>query len=649
MSILKYPRIHFRGTFTVNPATADNDDVAVAIDRANVQLLPPIATMSTADALAWLTTGVPAISIINQQIFTYLRGGWNPFGDMTTEFVDVRVCSTTGSDGNLNTIDPLVGSWLAIDGTLGVNEPRSKPKLCDLDPCGTALTQLFLGLFRIGDSTLGLKATCDRKAFGRWVAFRNVLTYPGEQNFPGAGAVFQFTIPKDHLNFYQGKATGSPALAALEAAATNAQGIVVQFATFQVLPSLTDDVLIASLQDPNSTTSNPATGLVVGTVGVWEEGESATVPDGRLLLPPADGALLQQQIGPASPYLGPATAYVQRDTNVVSLNLIATFPENGYQSPLVKADFGRVRLGVIPKGASAPIAVSDPIDYDYRTYELVAGIIDVEYDTDIASRDMLDQGTLVLVAGPDQAGNPVPMLTESERVVTVMSVGQDDAGVYLDKDKTVDLSIVVSERGGPPSVDVDVYLWEFQYVTDPGGWLKRALSILCEVGAGIVHTHRLGFAPKVRFVAGKTDPLVIPVTGKCPGGAVIALTLDGSPPTGSYPWGTAFYTGFRVLPVDDYSRFPASATTSWDFMYEHVFRYYRLIFPAMSNVVPFDNQAAMESAADSLVQFTDPAISGSSRYMPVSRDLSTGKRDLIVAWRDSLRGAGRGFLGFFWP
>ncbi len=119
MSILSYPRIHFRGTITLNAATANDDDVVVAIDRERVKLLPVLANRTDADALAWLTAGVPAISIINGSTFQYLRAGWNPFGDLTAQFVDVRVCSTIDPDGVRSSVDALVGSWLGLEGIPG--------------------------------------------------------------------------------------------------------------------------------------------------------------------------------------------------------------------------------------------------------------------------------------------------------------------------------------------------------------------------------------------------------------------------------------------------------------------------------------------------------------------------------------------------
>ena len=84
-----------------------------------------------------------------------------------------------------------------------------------------------------------------------------------------------------------------------------------------------------------------------------------------------------------------------------------------------------------------------------------------------------------------------------------MSVGDDDKGVYLDKGDSTKLSIVVRERGRPPTENVTVYLWEFQYVTIPGDQQSRAISILREVGAGMALTNRLAFDSTVVFRRGQ--------------------------------------------------------------------------------------------------------------------------------------------------
>ncbi len=133
------------------------------------------------------------------------------------------------------------------------------------------------------------------------------------------------------------------------------------------------------------------------------------------------------------------------------------------------------------------------------------------------------------------------------------------------------------------------------------------------VGGGIPLCHRLEFDPVIAFAAGRTDPYEFTVKGLAPGGALIAFTLDGNPPPGRYPWRNTSYAGFRVLPDDDYSHHDHKTRVGWPFMYEHVFRYYRLIYPAMSNVVPFDNQKAMESASKTIVELTDPSMKASTR------------------------------------
>ena len=244
----------------------------VLIDPVNVKLNPAtIACMSDTDALAW-STEVFRPSACSTRPNSSTCAGRNPYGDLTTQFVDVSVCSTIGADGQLSPSDPLVGSWLILEGSppQSIHDPPSLPKVCDLDPSGSAVTQLYFGGFRIGNKKLGVQATCDRKAFSRWIAFRNAVTYPGEQNFPARGRYGSLRFRRETCISTAPTTSASPVLAELKAAADTALGIVVQFATFKVIPTLSDEQLIASLENPLNSTSNPAIGLIVGTVGVWE-------------------------------------------------------------------------------------------------------------------------------------------------------------------------------------------------------------------------------------------------------------------------------------------------------------------------------------------------------------------------------------------
>ena len=193
MSILNYPRIHFKGTCLVNPATGNNDDVSINIDTVNVALQPGLAARSDADIRAWMMSGVEAISPINNQKFWYLRSAWNYFGNMSVTFSNAAVTAVVGRDGKTSTSDSIIGQTIELLGTapalaaqsnLGVPIVSSPAVICDLDPLGTSLTQIFIGGLSLGDGRIGFSATFDTRAFARWVLWRNVGTYQGEQNFP---------------------------------------------------------------------------------------------------------------------------------------------------------------------------------------------------------------------------------------------------------------------------------------------------------------------------------------------------------------------------------------------------------------------------------------------------------------------------------
>jgi hypothetical protein len=616
MSVLDYPRIHFNGRCLINAATGNSNAVAVNIDTANVVLGPDLIHRSDQEGRAWMMEGFRAKHPLNNHYRWYLNSGWNYFGDLSFEFKDVTVCGVTRTDGTSPRHDALIGQPVAILGSRSDadSDRDSSAVLCDVDPTNPVLTQLFLGEFSVGDDALGLTTTQDLRAFSRWVGWRNATVYQGEQNFAGAGATWQFAIPADDLIFYE--ADESPVLTSLKAAANSAEGIVVQFALFLPVPGISDEELISRFR-LGDFVENPVAARVVGTIGVWKDQELETAPAGRVLLP-------------AYPtVIGPATAQVQRTGNVVSLNLVTTFPEADFFSPPAKYDFGPVRLGVVVTPGSAPIEISDAIPYDYAAYKTYGGIVDVPYRG--ATRDQLDNGALVLLFNPDVSLPTTPLVSETGSTVTVET---DDRGLYLDVGDVGQVRILVRERGGPPSRDVTVYFWEYQSVVTPPGAETRATATLTLVTGGSGLTPRIEALRPVVFPAGKTDPLPVNVTAKNPGPVALAMTFDGSPLPAGYPWATASYAGLRVMPVDDFSAVIRTGQVPWDYIFDKIFKYYYVIFPAMSTYIRMNDQHDMEAHAEDILEATDPDPRNwaSTLYMPISRDLSPGKRLLIEAW-----------------
>jgi hypothetical protein len=623
MSVLDYPRIHFKGTCLINAATGNSNAVALNIDPSNVALAPELLRRGDQDGRAWMIETFRAKHPQNKQLHWYLNCGWNYFGDLSFKFQDVEVCAVTATDGSHPTDDPMIGQSVAIHGSPrdDGSYSRSSAVICDLDPVSSVLTQLFLGYFSAGTQRLGVEASCDLRAFGRWVVWRNAAVHEGEQNFPGAGATWQFAIPWDELD--ASNEDESPVLSALLEAAEKAKGIVVQFAVFQPLPEYRDEDLIARFRKGEQL-ENPVKTLLVGTIGVWNEQELQTAPAGRLLQPAVPTVI------------GPAMAQVQPDRDVVSLNLISTFPEADFFRPPAKYDFGPVRLGLIPAPGSPAIEISGPIPYDYATYESYGGIVDVPLKPNLVSRDQLDCGVLVLLVDVDLGGPVVPIVSETNSTVTVET---DDRGVYLDDVGDVgSVSILVREKGGPPTRDVTIWLWEYQSVFVPAGPDTRASSVLTLVTATSGLTPRIKYPKWVIFRAGWSDPLSVSVEALNPGPVALAFTLDGQPLSGDYPWGTASYGGVRVLPADDFSSEPYHCRVSWDFIYGKVFKFYYVIFPAMDKHIELNNQADMEEHAEEILESTDPGNRARTWYMPISRDLSSGKRRLIEEWAAEVAG-----------
>jgi hypothetical protein len=85
----------------------------------------------------------------------------------------------------------------------------------------------------------------------------------------------------------------------------------------------------------------------------------------------------------------------------------------------------------------------------------------------------------------------------------------------------------------------------------------------------------------------------------------------------------------RVLPHDVYEVAPEQLTL--DYIYQHVFRYYDLITPAMSVAMDLKDPTIWQTptAARYLLLMTSLELWGSWQFMPRTRDLSRSRRELL--------------------
>ena len=140
---------------------------------------------------------------------------------------------------------------------------------------------------------------------------------------------------------------------------------------------------------------------------------------------------------------------------------------------------------------------------------------------------------------------------------------------------------------------------------------------------------------------GMTDAqgnLAMTITGIDPGLCILVFVPNGENPppkdlNGFAPaWADLYFVHIRVLPADaDLDAIPDNQIT-WDLVYEKVLRYFYKMFPVMDQHLPLDDKAACSRAAQMLLLLTDASAWSSTLYMPITRELSDGKRRLLQRW-----------------
>jgi hypothetical protein len=144
---------------------------------------------------------------------------------------------------------------------------------------------------------------------------------------------------------------------------------------------------------------------------------------------------------------------------------------------------------------------------------------------------------------------------------------------------------------------------------------------------------------QVTIPANSNGELTITLTALRPGTSVIRFidpTIPPVPP--NFVWDNTDYACIRILPFDDYRAYTDDQINNWQFMYENFFNYFALLYPVMSHVIPWgptdapNNPNIVAQFASQMKIFTDPVNWDTTIYMPITRDLSAGKRDLLWRW-----------------
>lgn len=375
---------------------------------------------------------------------------------------------------------------------------------------------------------------------------------------------------------------------------------------------------------------------------------------------------------PPPPTWGPAFGQLDAARGIVSLDFVNTVPDCDLNG--TKYNYGTIEVGVcMPAGTDACGTFhrigSIPYDqYDAVAYARQSGIVDVPLQGVSASEvaGWLETGRLALRA--DQGGTPT--VASLERQLTAQT---DQRGIYLDECHTATFTVQVRRGNGAPPEGTRVLLAQYYpwpLIVGAGQWVLFGAqppisgdpSPFCRVTPA---------AHYVEFLDGDSVPVTIPTlpSGETadygeatvrlkylnPGFPIVAFYpfVGDTPPTpqpqvvfgftqpSDYTIGNAFYTAVRTMPADNHlvdSFVEAwngtySREGIWQFIYNNILYVYDMLYPVMDLFMPLHSLPRVEGAIDQLlVMIEEPWVNSSTLYMPVTRELSAGKRLILQAW-----------------
>ncbi|MFE9183252.1 hypothetical protein ACFYMB_07955 [Micromonospora haikouensis] len=663
MSYLARPRIGFFGTDAmVNPSTANNENIVHLLDYDRVQVLnPPVvegATLPVMDDAAyreWMTSLVvyadpDTAATPNPNWQSGMPGYWNYWGDHLATFGNAQATSVWVDDQPVTRAarDPLLNAFVAFNA-----------RIVDVNPADSYGTQFVAAGFRIigpdrdGELTELVRGV-PTTSYTRWLNFFR----------PGGAGSFQAVIPNSTLAFVDPeRAPDSDGLRALREGVADGGGLLLRWCFYGMRTSF-DQMTMYDKFQRGERAMNPKIGRVVGTVGVWNGTDMISAPVGRALHQPgppyfpADGgaprAVTRMRVkthedvervdipgttlnalsasSTDAELVGPAMAYI--DENRVVLDLGTTFPEVG-GGDFSKIEFdGGVFLELLYEvGGQQRRTMIGLVDYEQGPYETYGGVVEFDFSPRSEIGQHIHDGVLQLRAWVDH--RPVLLLRE----IGTVQVATDDQAVYLDMvpdgpgQRAKGTAALRLFRKGEPTTEPEtltVQVW--RDVQTPGRVNSVNPLVLTATSLG---EEKVGeFTVRVP-AGGRVD---VPIEVDAPACYKLRyLPPDTHADPDNPAWAVEYFSTVRALPYDDYSDIPDDQLT-FDLVYREVFSYYALLYPIMGTIIPWGpantphDPNRVTHFAGLMLDVIDESRRGTALEMPITRELSAGKRALVRRW-----------------
>ncbi len=701
MSYLSYPQINFQGTAYCNPSTGDNNDFAYVFDIDTLTFAPTMTVIDPAQVIdppgeqTFNYQGPQSAPGCRDWLMGLMKnvkdGGpygqqahWNYYGDHGTRLDNTQVTTLFGSDGKpFPKSDPLYQATIKLIGTPSPMQFQD-PVIVDNDPYALITSQIFSHGFTVTGSngTSLISAVPTPRSYAYYINVYKNLD-PQAIGFQMVSAIFITSVPSGP-DLIINTSAGSPALNDLAAAVAKGAGLQLRFifynAIYQIAPCDLHDMF-----KKGDYAANPYIGKTLGTIGVLSQGDMLSAPPGRKLNLQSRYFFFNPKTNPCVPTgnsqdsgacLGITLANIDPVTETVYLDCVSTFPECNVKTN-AKFNFGPKPMNLVltPDGGQ-PITLG-PIPNTQQGYETMSGMVAIPLSNHPQLAEIkasATSGTLSIFDGNSQQtmlmeSPGVDILTENRAVYFDVQV-LDNWGDETEQPRpgTATVTIKAFKRGVPVQQATPINIEYWMCAKDQINPSKPQVPVPLPPSpskyftvAGAVpqpptqYTNAPGNPGTIQVI---TDRVIIPANSN----GELTLTLIGvrpgtslmrfrdpsrpphppipamPPPPPNFVWDNVNYCCIRILPFDDYRSYTRQQIDNWPFMYEHFFNYFALLYPVMSQVIPWgpldapDNPEIVAQFASQLRLMTNPDIWNTTIYMPITRDLSAGKRALLWRW-----------------
>jgi len=583
MSYLDSPRLHFSGFFQADVSTINNDvryyDVAA--------FQPEYQTLSLGDG----------------------GGSWNPTGTGVFRFVN---CQITGAALHGKTLyvqsqDPVIGMSLQnADG-------RAPGKLVDLDPQQQAVSQIWGMQVRLTNGRF-------RALFeGDYLHAAFINLWQRQQSGVLADQKLAACYTSVLENVQWNGDADSPVLAAL-AKATEPGWLAIDFNVF------------GYGRDP--TIPRYTLGHIVGTIAPYHRTEPRHFAVGRQIAAPLPAD------NPTAPAHGvySFTCKVDRARQVVTADFGNSLPIIDANRGLV--DIGTLLLGVLKQNPTAlltSVTLNDFINLGqvlYRQtgwYQQTAGIQEFPYGSSDGAAAILDDHALVVLR--PHGGDTFDVLVQE--TLGGVYVRADDYVLRLEPGETGGVDFHASCYG-QPLVGAAISVAANNDMIGGSGAGNNPLDppvVVPDVG---IPTDGVRYAATVTTGAGGTAHLAIASRPGGPGwprGYIEGQLYGIGYQLAELPAGSSV-NAWNFLSVLAYSQTDMPSDITWHGEIQPIFEQFGNLYPIMSkHLVDLSKyESVVEHRAILKLAFglprTDP------NHMPVTRDMASSMRDMILKWLD---------------